>query len=96
MSFNIEDDSALVKYNEIWKKIKNTLSIKFHSKPVYDKKYIKTKVKTFNEVLNTIFSDNKIPKESTQYICVAEINIDSVMKIDREKLSPSLSRRTQI
>ena len=96
MSFNIEDDSVLVKYNEIWKKIKNTLSIKFHSKPVYDKKYIKTKAKTFNEVLNTIFSDNKIPKESTQYICVAEINIDSVMKIDREKLSPSLSRRTQI
>ena len=96
MSFNIEDDSVLVKYNEIWKKIKNTLSIKFHGKTVYDKKYIKTKVKTFNEVLNTIFSDNKIPKESTQYICVAEINIDSVMKIDREKLSPSLSRRTQI
>ena len=96
MSFNIEDDSVLVKYNEIWKKIKNTLSIKFHGKPVYDKKYIKTKVKTFNEVLNTIFSDNKILKESTQYICVAEINIDSVMKIDREKLSPSLSRRTQI
>ena len=28
-------------------------SIKLHSKPVYDEKYIKTKVKTFNGVANT-------------------------------------------
>ena len=30
------------------------LSIKFQSKPVYDEKYIKTKVKAFNGVVNTI------------------------------------------
>ena len=44
MSFMIEDDSILTKYNEIWNKIKKTLNIKFHSMPVYDEKYIKTKV----------------------------------------------------
>ena len=38
MSFKIEDDNLLVKYNEIWNKIKKTLDIKFHSKPVYGKK----------------------------------------------------------
>ena len=43
MSFIIKDDSILVKYNEIWNKIKNTISIKFHSMPVYDEKYIKAK-----------------------------------------------------
>ena len=31
MSFMIEDDSVLQKYNEIWNKIKNTLNIEFHS-----------------------------------------------------------------
>ena len=41
----IEDDSVLVKYNEIWNKIKKKLNIKFHSMPVYDEKYIKAKVK---------------------------------------------------
>ena len=41
----IEDDHILVKYNEIWNKIKKTLNIKFHSMPVYDEKYIKGKVK---------------------------------------------------
>ena len=30
MSFKIEDGSGLVKYNEIWNKIKKTLDIKFH------------------------------------------------------------------
>ena len=47
MSFKIEDDTVLVKYNEIWKK--NVLNIKFHSKSAYDEKYIKTKVKMFNK-----------------------------------------------
>ena len=37
MSFIIEDDSLVVRYNEIWNKTKKTLNIKFHSMPVYDK-----------------------------------------------------------
>ena len=32
-SFVTEDDIVLVKYNEIWSKIKKTLNIKFHSEP---------------------------------------------------------------
>ena len=48
MSLMIEDDSVLVKYNNIWNKIKEIKGIKFHSNPVYDKKYIKAKVKEFN------------------------------------------------
>ena len=55
ISFVIKDDSVLVKYNRIWNKIKKALDTKFHSKPVYDEKYIRTKVKTFNGVVNTIF-----------------------------------------
>ena len=43
MSFIIKDDDVLDKYNEIWDKIKETLSIKFHSMPVYDKQYKKQK-----------------------------------------------------
>ena len=43
MSFLIKDDNVLVKYNEIWNKIKIKLNIKFHSLPVYDEKYIKSK-----------------------------------------------------
>ena len=76
MSFKIEDDNVLVKYNEIWDEIKMTLSIKLHSQPVYDEEYIKTKVKTFNEVIKTVFSDNEIPKERNHYTCIAAICIE--------------------
>ena len=55
MSFLAEDDIIFVKYNEIWNKIKKALNIKFHTKPVYHQKYLKTKVKAFNEAVNTIF-----------------------------------------
>ena len=54
MSVKIKDDIILVKY-EIWKKIKKALDIKFHSKPAYDEKYIKAKVKTFSGVVNSFF-----------------------------------------
>ena len=45
ISFVIKDDDVLDKCNEIWDKIKETLNMKFHSMPVYDEKYIKTKAR---------------------------------------------------
>ena len=44
----IKNNNVLDKYNEIWDKIKNKLNIKFHSKPVYDEKYIKAKLREFD------------------------------------------------
>ena len=45
MSFFIKDDEVQEKYEQIWDVIKNKLKIKFHNLPVYDKKYLKTKVR---------------------------------------------------
>ena len=50
ISFIIKDDSVLVKYNEIWNKIKKTINM-----PVHDKKYIKAKLREFNGVIKTNF-----------------------------------------
>ena len=66
MSFIIEDgDDVLTKYNEICNKVKKTLDTKLHSKLVYDKKYIKAKVKEFNGVVNTNILDDQIPKKES-------------------------------
>ena len=81
MSFRIEDDEVYIKYNQIWNKIKELLGVKFYSQPIYDDKYIKTKVKTFSEVINTLFSGDEIPKEGVEYVCISCISIDSVLKI---------------
>ena len=90
MSFVIKDDDVLDKYNEIWDKIKETLSIKFHSMPVYDEKYIKAKVREFNGVIKTNFLGDEIPKENVHYACIACITIDSVMRMKKKELSASL------
>ena len=37
MSFLIKNDDVWEKYEEIWDVIKNKLSIKFHSEPIYEK-----------------------------------------------------------
>ena len=66
MSFVIKDDDLLDKYNGIWNKIKETLSIKLHSVAVSDEKYIKAKVIEFNGVIKTNFLDNKYHKK----ICI--------------------------
>ena len=42
------------------------------------------KMKTFFDVISTVFSDNKTPKESIRYICIAAISIDSGIKIDEK------------
>ena len=84
MSFVIKDDDVLDKNNEIWDKIKERLSIKFHSTPVYDEKYIKAKVREFNGVINTNFLGDEIPKEGMHYTCITCITIDSVMRMEKK------------
>ena len=75
MSFLIKDNDVLDKYNEIWNKIKKTLSIKFYSMTVYDEKYIKAKVKEFNGVIKTNFLGDEIPKENLHCVCIACITV---------------------
>ena len=84
MSFFIKDDDVLYKYNEIWDKIKEKLNIKFHSEPIYDKKYIKAKVREFDGVIKTKFLGNKVPKENMRYTCIACLTIDSVVRMDKK------------
>ena len=77
-SFKIEDEGVYVRCNVIWNNIKITLNIKFQ--PIYDEKYIKSKVRTFNGVINTLF-DDEIHKEGNHYICIALICNDSILKV---------------
>ena len=72
MSFMIKDDSVSVKYNEIQNKSKQSLNIKFQSEPICDKEYIKAEVKAFNGVVDTVFSD-KIISRNSKRMCVLHL-----------------------
>ena len=61
MSLKVKDKELLKNYNKIWKKIERLMSIDFDSKPTYgnDDKYIKTKIKTYEDSITTIFYNKK-------------------------------------
>ena len=84
MPFVIKDDDMLNKYNEIWDKIRETLSIKFHSMPIYNEKHIKAKVREFNGVIKANFLGDEVPKVNKHYTCIACITIDSVMRMEKK------------
>ena len=84
MSFLIKGEEVGEKYEQIWGVIKNKLKIKFHSKPVYEYKYLKTKLKEYDGVIKTNFLGNGIPKEKLHYTCITYITIDSVVKMDEK------------
>ena len=74
------------KYYEIWDVIKNKLGIKFHSKPIYDQKYLKAKVREFDGVIKTNFLGNDTPKQNMLYTCIACITIDPITKMDKKTI----------
>ena len=80
ISFLIKDDELLEKYNEIWEKAKNCLKKEFHSEPVYNEKYLKAKMKSYNGKIDTNFHNNRIPKEGSQFIFLLVILIDYVFR----------------
>ena len=81
----LADDDAILKHNKILTKNfdKKLLSAEFDSQPDYDKKYIKTRLKTFEDKVITTFTDNEIPKENTHYLCIAAICVDCVIKLEK-------------
>ena len=60
--FLIKDDELLEQYNEIWEKLKNRLKKELGSNPIYNEKYLKAKIKSYNGKINANFHNNKIPK----------------------------------
>ena len=92
----VKDDNVLDKYNKIWGKIKEKLNIKFHSMPVYDKTYIKVKVREFDDKIKTNFLDNEVPKENMHYTCIACITIDSVMRIEKKIIQSFIYKNANI
>ena len=86
MSFLIKDNELWEKYETSWDVIKNKLSIKFYSKPIYDQKYLKVKARKFDGVIKTNLLGNNTPKKNLHYTCIACITIGSVRRMDKKTI----------
>ena len=84
MSFLIKNDKVWKKYEQIWDVIKNKLGIKCHSEPIYEQKYLKSRVTEFDGVIKMNFLGNDMPKENMYYTCITCITINSVIGIDKK------------
>ena len=85
ISFRVDDNKLLKKYNKIWEKNSNLMNIEFDSEPVYGRndKYIKTKIKMYKDRVNTNFQGKKVPKENASYMCLSLIMLDSVIRVNK-------------
>ena len=72
----IEDNDLLEKYNIIWDKVSTDINFdsKFDSMPVYNKKFLKTKIKSHGDE-GTDFYDKEIPNMDSNHTCLAVISL---------------------
>ena len=90
VSFVTDDEEVYKKYNEIWELVRKLLKVKFTVGPVRDDKYIIAKLKIFNKINRTTFTDDIFPIEKNHYTCIPAIDIDSVLKIDNKRAYPQV------
>ena len=72
MYFLLEDDDLLEKYDTIWDKISADDKKEFDSEPVYNKIFLKTKIKPHG--------DKEISKVASNLTCSAIMSLDSTLK----------------
>ena len=80
MLFLIEDDGLLETCNKILDKVSNSIKKYFDIKPVDNKKYLKTNIKSYEGNTNTDFRSKGVPKKGSHCICLSAIISDSVFK----------------
>ena len=67
-------------------KISNLMNIEFGSEPVYgdNDKYIKTKIKMYEDRVNTYFQGKKVPRENASNKSLSLIMLDFFIRVNKE------------
>ena len=87
MSIMVKDKQLFKNYNKMWGKVESLTRKKFAGKLFYSidgNKYIKTKIKTFKDIIITNFHNKKVPEEKIPCKYLSIIVIDSVIKTDNK------------
>ena len=57
---------------------------------MYNDKYIKTKIKIYNDIVYTNFQHNKIPKDNEYCACLSVILLDSIFVNSNKEYYPQI------
>ena len=80
--FLFEGNNLLEKFNTIWDKGSGDIKKEFDSMSVYNKNFLKTKIKPYDDEL-TDFYDKEIPKMESNHTCIVVISLDSALKKEK-------------
>ena len=86
MSIKVTVNDSLEKYTKIRRRVSNLISIEFESEVVYGDidKYIKTKIKMYENKVNRSFQGKEVLKKNALYDCLSLITLDSVINVSEK------------
>ena len=98
MSFLTDNNEFLERHTKIWEKISDLIDKKIDSDPVYNNKYINTKIRSYNNDIITNFHDtdnknNNLPEKNKVYRCMSLISLDSIIKINKKYYPQTLLQK---
>ena len=83
MSFRIDDENLLEKYNAIWTKTEDFKNIELNVLPDHDDRCIKTRIKTYDGKFCTNYRVLNIPEDDVELGSFTVISIDSLLYMKR-------------
>ena len=88
MSFFTDNNEYLERYTAIWGK-NDLVNKKFDSDPIYNNKYINTKIRSYNNDIKTNFrnidnKNDKLQEKNKPYKCESLISLDFIIKINKK------------
>ena len=84
MSFPLDGEKLLEKYKSIWTKIEDSKNVKLNALPVYDDRYIKTKIGTYSNKVYTNFCGLNEPDGDIECESFTVISIDSLLAYENK------------
>ena len=79
MSFRIDDEKLLEKYKAIRTKIEDFKNIELNALPVYDDRYIKSKIRTYSKEIYTNFRGLNVSEDNIECESFTVIYIDFLL-----------------
>ena len=84
MSFRTDDDKLLENYKAIWAKLEDLKNIKLNALPVYDDRYIKTKIRTFGDKFFNNLRRLNVLEDEIECESLTVISINSLLAYDNK------------
>ena len=84
MPFWTDDEKLLEKYKALWTKIEDSQNIKLNAWPVYDDRYIKTKIRTYGYKVYTNLRCLNVPEDNIEWESFTVIFVDSLLIYENE------------